>query len=52
MLETLRRSGFRTAEAAETPGIARPALYTAARRLEIDLVAERQKADQRSNADR
>ncbi|MDE3246367.1 MAG: sigma-54-dependent Fis family transcriptional regulator, partial [Acidobacteriota bacterium] len=43
LLETLRRCGFRAAEAAETLGIARPALYTAARRLEIDLVAERQK---------
>ena len=41
MMETLRRCGFRAAEAAETLGIARPALYTAAKRLGIDLVAER-----------
>ncbi len=41
MLEALRRCGFRAAEAAETLGIARPALYTAAKRLGIDLVAER-----------
>jgi transcriptional regulator with AAA-type ATPase domain len=41
MLEALRRCGFRAAEAAETLGIARPALYTAAKRLDIDLVAER-----------
>lgn len=41
MLETLRRSGFHAAEAAETLGLARPALYTAAKRLGIDLVAER-----------
>ena len=43
LLETLRRCGFRAAEAAETLGIARPALYTAAKRLGIDLIAERQK---------
>jgi DNA-binding NtrC family response regulator len=41
MLETLRRCAFRAAEAAEILGIARPALYTAAKRLDIDLVAER-----------
>ncbi len=41
LLETLRRCGFRAAEAAESLGIARPALYTAAKRLDIDLVAER-----------
>ncbi|MBL0314171.1 MAG: sigma-54-dependent Fis family transcriptional regulator [Holophagaceae bacterium] len=41
LLETLRRCGFRATEAAETLGIARPALYTAAKRLDIDLVAER-----------
>ena len=49
LLETLRRCGFRAAEAAESLGIARPALYTAAKRLDIDLVAERQKMNQ--NAD-
>ena len=49
MLETLCCSGFRAAEAAESLGIARPALYTAAKRLDIDLVAERQKMNQ--NAD-
>ncbi len=41
MLETLRRCGFRAAEAAESLGMARPALYTAAKRLGIDLIAER-----------
>ncbi len=41
LLETLRRFGFRAAEAAESLGLARPALYTAAKRLGIDLVAER-----------
>ncbi len=51
LLETLRRCGFRAAEAAENLGIARPALYTAARRLGIDLVAERQKMNQPSTPD-
>ncbi len=41
LLETLRRCGFRVAEAAQELGLARPALYTAAKRLGVDLVAER-----------
>ncbi len=42
LLETLRNSGFQAAEAARTLGLARPALYTAAKRLGLDLVAERE----------
>jgi transcriptional regulator with AAA-type ATPase domain len=41
LLETLQASGFRVAEAAETLGLARPALYATAKRLGVDLVAER-----------
>ena len=41
LLETLQACGFRVAEAAETLGLARPALYATARRLDVDLVAER-----------
>ncbi len=43
LLETLRNHGFQAAEAARTLGLARPALYTAAKRLGVDLVAERDK---------
>ena len=39
LLETLRRHGFRVAEAARTLGMARPALYAAARRLGVPLRA-------------
>jgi DNA-binding NtrC family response regulator len=41
LLDTLQACGFRVAEAAQTLGLARPALYAAARRLGVDLVAER-----------
>ncbi|WP_306590864.1 sigma 54-interacting transcriptional regulator [Geothrix sp. 21YS21S-4] len=41
LLDTLRATRFRVAEAAETLGFARPALYAAAKRLGVDLVAER-----------
>ena len=41
LLETLQACGFRVADAAETLGLARPALYATAKRLGVDLVAER-----------
>ena len=42
LLETLRRHRFQVAETARALGLARPALYAAARRLGLDLGAERQ----------
>lgn len=39
---TLQRHGFRMTEAAQTLGLTRVALYTAARRLGLDLALERQ----------
>jgi len=44
LLETLQACGFRVAEAAEALGLARPALYATARRLDVDLVAERSRS--------
>ncbi|WLT31558.1 sigma 54-interacting transcriptional regulator [Geothrix sp. PMB-07] len=41
LLDTLQACQFRVAEAAEILGLARPALYATAKRLGIDLVAER-----------
>jgi DNA-binding NtrC family response regulator len=41
LLETLQACGFRMADAAESLGLARPALYATAKRLGVDLVAER-----------
>ncbi|NWJ41414.1 MAG: sigma-54-dependent Fis family transcriptional regulator [Geothrix sp.] len=41
LLDTLQACGFRVADAAETLGLARPALYATAKRLGVDLVAER-----------
>jgi two-component system C4-dicarboxylate transport response regulator DctD len=41
LLETLQASGFRIADAAQALGLARPALYATAKRLGVDLVAER-----------
>ena len=41
LLETLQACGFKAAEAAEVLGLARPALYATAKRLGVDLVAER-----------
>jgi len=41
LLETLEACHFQAAEAAECLGLARPALYATAKRLGIDLVAER-----------
>ena len=41
LLDTLRACGFRAAEAAQTLGLARPAFYATAKRLGVDLVAER-----------
>ncbi len=42
LLEALRTCGFRIAEAAQALGLTRPALYTTAKRLGLDLRAERQ----------
>ncbi len=41
LLDTLQACHFKVAEAAQTLGLARPALYAAAKRLGVDLVAER-----------
>jgi len=45
LLETLRRHRFQVAETARELGLARPALYAAARRLGLDLGLERQSAE-------
>ena len=42
MAETLRHHRFKAAEAAQALGLARPAFYTALRRLGLDLAAERE----------
>jgi len=44
LLETLRRHGFNAAAAADALGLARPAIYLTAKRLGIDLTAERLRA--------
>jgi DNA-binding NtrC family response regulator len=44
LLETLKRHRFQVAEAARALGLARPALYAAARRLGLDLGLERSRA--------
>ncbi|HXC17556.1 MAG TPA: sigma 54-interacting transcriptional regulator [Holophagaceae bacterium] len=41
LLDSLRRHRFRAADAAEALGLARPALYAAAKRLGLDFAAER-----------
>jgi len=41
LLETLRRHRFQVADASRALGLSRPALYHAARRLKVDLAAER-----------
>jgi DNA-binding NtrC family response regulator len=41
LLDTLQVCGFRVADAAQALGLARPALYATARRLGVDLLAER-----------
>jgi transcriptional regulator with AAA-type ATPase domain len=41
LLDTLRACDFHVAEAADTLGLARPALYATAKRLGVDLLAER-----------
>jgi DNA-binding NtrC family response regulator len=46
LLETLRRHRFQAAEAARALELARPALYAIARRLGVDLMAERERAGQ------
>jgi len=45
LLDTLQACDFRMAEAAQTLGLARPALYATARRLGVDLVAERSRSE-------
>jgi DNA-binding NtrC family response regulator len=45
LLEALRRHRFQVAETARALGLARPALYAAARRLGLDLAAERNRLD-------
>ena len=44
LLQTLDRHRFQVAEAARDLGLARPALYAAARRLGVDLAGERERA--------
>jgi DNA-binding NtrC family response regulator len=44
LLETLARHRFQVAETARALGLARPALYAAAKRLGLDLVQERRRA--------
>jgi transcriptional regulator with AAA-type ATPase domain len=51
LLETLRNTGFQATEAARALGLARPALYTAAKRLGVDLVAERERWSPPSDLD-
>ncbi|MCE1228185.1 MAG: sigma-54 dependent transcriptional regulator [Firmicutes bacterium] len=41
LLDTLRRHAFQVTEAAQALGIARPALYLAAKRIGLDLIAAR-----------
>jgi transcriptional regulator with AAA-type ATPase domain len=41
LLDTLQTCGFRVADAAQALGLARPALYATAKRLGVDLLAER-----------
>jgi hypothetical protein len=41
LLDTLKANGFSMADTAQTLGFARPALYALAKRLGVDLVAER-----------
>lgn len=43
LLETLRRHRFKGTEAARALGLTRPALYVAARRLGLDLAAEKER---------
>lgn len=53
LLAALRRQGFQATRAAQDLGLTRPALYVAARRLGLDLVAEREhwKAAQRQDGE-
>jgi len=50
LLDTLQACDFRVAEAAQTLGLARPALYATARRLGVDLVAERSRSGDMATA--
>jgi DNA-binding NtrC family response regulator len=49
LLETLRRHRFKGTEAARTLGLARPALYAAARRLGLDLAKEKERWETEGN---
>lgn len=51
LLETLRRARFNAADAADHLGLARPALYLTARRLGLDLAAERQRWEAEAHPD-
>ncbi len=51
LLDTLRATHFQATEAARTLGLARPALYTAAKRLGVDLVAEREQWERDSGSE-
>jgi transcriptional regulator with AAA-type ATPase domain len=51
LLDTLRACGFRVAEAAQTLGLARPALYATAKRLGVDLVTARLDSEATSHRD-
>jgi len=50
LLDTLRQHHFQVSEAALSLGITRPALYTAAKRMGLDLTAERARWEEASNA--
>lgn len=51
LLEALRRARFNAADAADQLGLARPALYTTAKRLGLDLAAERQRWEAEAHPD-
>lgn len=51
LLETLRRARFNAADAADHLGLARPALYPTAKRLGLDLAAERQRWEAEAHPD-
>ncbi len=51
LLEALRRGRFNAAETADQLGLARPALYTTAKRLGVDLAAERQRWEAEAHTD-
>lgn len=50
LLETLRQHRFKATEAARALGLTRPALYTAARRLGLDLAREKERFESEGGA--